>query len=143
VSELVDPTGIEAIVGVSRHATEHYGRAVSAEQRVYILHSAECRDSGRDLRECPFSIALDRGIEHDLPRPGWRSVQDRPVRLEIAAGYLVPDFETYRAALVEAIAQELCRTSGIPDKPCNTCQTRAEGVADILERDGWNEKGRS
>lgn len=51
-----------AVVGVPRHATRHIARAVSAEQRAYVLHSQECLDSGIDLRECPFSIALDLGI---------------------------------------------------------------------------------
>ena len=101
MSDLVDPTEIEAIVGVARHQSEHWGRASSAERTVYILHSRECRESGIDLRECPFSIALDRGIEHAFPWTGWRRVQDRPVRLEIARGYLMPDFATYRAAREE------------------------------------------
>lgn len=59
MAELVDPAEIEQIVGFARHATRHYARVVSAEQVVYILHSQRCVSSGRDLRECPFSIALD------------------------------------------------------------------------------------
>lgn len=102
MSQLVNPDDIEQLVGTTRHATEHWGRAVSAEQTVYILHSAECRSSGRDLRECPYSIALDKGIDDFLPHTGWRRLQDQPVRLEIARGYLVPDFQTYRAARAAA-----------------------------------------
>lgn len=101
MSEPVDPAEIERIVGVSRHATEHYGRAVSAEQTVYILHSQECKDTeaaGFDLRECPFSVALDQGIDKPFPWTGWRRVQDQPVRLEITRGYLMPEFAAYKSA---------------------------------------------
>ena len=83
MSDLVPADQIEGIVGASRHATDHIGRAVSAEQTVYILHSCTCLDSGIDLRDCPYSVALDRGI-----RPAeW--VEDSPRRLEIIASRLV------------------------------------------------------
>lgn len=87
MSDLVSPDDIERIVGTKRRHDYHVGRAVSAEQTVYILHSHECRDSGRDLRDCPFSIALDRGInERD-----WSGMEDGPVVLGIDAdGSLVP-----------------------------------------------------
>lgn len=79
MTDLVPAEQIELIVGIERHATRHYARAVSAEQTVYILHSAKCRDSGRDLRECLFSIALDNGIrERD-----WTGHEDQPVRVTI------------------------------------------------------------
>lgn len=79
MTELVDPSEIERIVGAKRHPTRHVGRAVSAEQTVYILHSRECRDSGVDLRECRFSLALDKGINKGL----WGNHQDRPVFLDV------------------------------------------------------------
>jgi len=83
MSDLVPADRIEAIVGVARHPTDHIGRAVSAEETVYILHSQECRDSGVDLRECPYSLALDFGID-----PGaW--VKDAPVRLAFVDDRLV------------------------------------------------------
>ena len=63
MSNLVPPSEIEGIVGAHRHAVSHFGRAVSSEQTVYILHSRECVDSGVDLRDCPFSVALDKGID--------------------------------------------------------------------------------
>jgi hypothetical protein len=57
---LVPPENIEEIVGVSRHHDQHWGRAVSAQRRVYILHSQECLDafkaivdSETDLRDRP------------------------------------------------------------------------------------------
>ena len=59
MSKLVPASKIEGIVGARRHPTNHQGRAVSAEQTVYVLHSKECLDSGIDLRRCPFSVAMD------------------------------------------------------------------------------------
>ncbi len=90
MTDLVDPECIEGIVGVRRHATEHWGRADSGEQTVYVLHSMACRDSTPDLRECSYSLALDRGIEGLANWFAWRDRQDRPVRLAIQEGYLVP-----------------------------------------------------
>jgi hypothetical protein len=89
VSDLVPAAQIEGIVGVARHPTEHWGRAVSAQRTVFILHSAECRASGRDLRWCPYSLALDEGIEDE----DWAGWEDRPVRLAIQGFLLVPNGE--------------------------------------------------
>lgn len=86
MSEPVDPTRIEQIVGVKRHRQVHYGRAVSSERTVYILHSQQCLDSGVDLRQCRFSRALDRGIE--MARWGYR--QDMAVVLGVWNGRLIP-----------------------------------------------------
>lgn len=95
MTDLVNPSTIEAIVGADRGATLHRGRAVTTGKKtVYILHSAECLNSGRDLRNCPYSIALDRGITDPYPRMHWRHFQDRPVILRIHYGYLVPDRAT-------------------------------------------------
>lgn len=64
MSDLVDPTEIETIVGIKRHDVYHYARAVSDEGglggTVFILHSQSCVDSTPDLRGCPFSLAIDR-----------------------------------------------------------------------------------
>lgn len=62
MSDLVPADQIEQIVGARRHKLAHLGRAVSAEQTVYVLHSFACRDSGIDLRTCVYSRALDAGI---------------------------------------------------------------------------------
>jgi hypothetical protein len=62
MSDLVPTEDIERIVGAKRHATKHQAKAVSAEQKVFILHSRKCLDSGIDLRDCRFSWALDNGI---------------------------------------------------------------------------------
>lgn len=98
MADLVPADRIEQIVGAQRHPTKHMARAVSAEQTVYILHSQECRDTTPDLRDCPFSIALDRGIEHHIPWSGWRRVPDRAVRVEVFRGWLVPDLMAMRDA---------------------------------------------
>lgn len=86
MSELVNPELIEQIVGARRHAHQHLGRAISGEQTVYILHSQQCKDSGVDLRECEWSLALDRGI--DLR--DWKGHEDRAVVLAIIHDRLFP-----------------------------------------------------
>lgn len=87
MADIVPADQIEQIVGIERHPTRHYARAVSAEQTVYILHSQECRDRYDDLRECPFSRALDRGIdEYD-----WSDREDQPVLVRIRDERLIPD----------------------------------------------------
>lgn len=75
---------IEGIVGHRRHLVDHYARAVSDEQRVYIMHSHECLFTTPDLRDCPYSLALDRGIDLDY----W--VEDVPLRVNVSGGHLLP-----------------------------------------------------
>lgn len=87
MSDLVPADQIEAIVGTIRHPTRHYARAVSAEQTVYILHSHECLASGRDLRECEYSLALDEGIDEFH----WADYEDVAVIVTVRDGELVPD----------------------------------------------------
>jgi hypothetical protein len=69
----------QQVVGVLRHDLSHLGKMVTTEQRVYILHSQSCLDSGRDLRTCPFSCALDRGIDEEA----WDGFEDVPVLLAV------------------------------------------------------------
>ena len=65
----------------------HIGRAVTAEQTVYILHSERCRARTKDLRECAFSIALDGGITE----ADWGGREDIPVVLGVTLdGDLIP-----------------------------------------------------
>ena len=84
----IDSTKIEGIVGAERHPLDHIARAVSDEQTVYILHSQHCLDQElagvRTLQECPYSLALDEGIDVDE----W--VQDGPVRVMVLCGRLMP-----------------------------------------------------
>ena len=83
MSERVDSSAIEGIVGVKRHPVNHYGRAVSAEQTVYVLHSQRCVDEVPDLN-CAYTAGLDEGIDVD------RWVQDASVVLAIEDSRLVP-----------------------------------------------------
>jgi len=84
VSEIVPTEDIERIVGVPRHLSEHWGRAVSAEQQVYILHSQYCKNTTPDLRSCPYSLALDHGIDP----ADW--TEDVAAPLRIRDGRLFP-----------------------------------------------------
>lgn len=79
MSDLVPTDHIERIVGARRHILDHIGRAVSAEQTVYILHSQWCLNLGGDPRKCPYSLALDRGINV----AEWAGFEDQPVKLWI------------------------------------------------------------
>lgn len=68
MTDLVDPADIERIVGHGRARSEHYARYVQDEGRLYILHSQQCIEKTPDLRNCPFSIALDEGeVVHPFP----------------------------------------------------------------------------
>lgn len=87
MTERVSSEMIESIVGTDRHPIQHWGRAVSDEQRVYILHSEACRAEFDDLRDCPFSEALDGGFFYG----DWGGREDQPVMLGIdPSGWLVP-----------------------------------------------------
>lgn len=84
MSDKVDADKIEQIVGVERKMAEHWGKVISSEGRVYILHSRMCQKHYSDLRDCPYSRALDRGIDIDE----W--VVDEPTALCITIeGWLV------------------------------------------------------
>jgi hypothetical protein len=102
VSRLEDSSTIEERVGARRHPSEHIARAVSAEERVYVMHSAECASTGIDLRSCAFSNALDNGID----MRAWALFQDRPVRVFIELDRLVPDA---RGAAVIEVLPEVAR----------------------------------
>lgn len=86
MSALVPASEIEQAVGATRHPHQHLGRAVSVEETVYVLHSQRCKDSGIDLRECEWSLALDRGIDLD----DWSGHEDRAVVLAIIRDRLFP-----------------------------------------------------
>lgn len=109
MTETVPADQIETIVGLPRHLWNHLGRAVSSEQRVYILHSAGCLAYTPDLTKCPWSIALDRGIDPD------RWPEDVPVLLVIGLGG-------------ELLAR--CPEHGIPD-----CSPLLNGCTRLTQKD--------
>lgn len=87
MTNLVPRDEIERLVGVPRHPTNHYGRASTVDQTIYILHSQQCLDSGIDLRVCRFSRALDHGASIWE----WMPVEETPVVVAIGDdGCLVP-----------------------------------------------------
>ena len=85
----------QEIVGAERDSYCHIARADSERQVVTILHSGRCLNHYEDLRDCPFSLSLDRGIKE----ADWRGHEDRPVVVEIEPnGNLVPfPFGTLRS----------------------------------------------
>lgn len=84
MSNLVDPERIESIVGTKRHQRAHFAKAVSSEQRVYILHSQNCVEDNSDLRDCEFSLALDAGIDIEK----WN--ENTTTLVQVVDGELVP-----------------------------------------------------
>lgn len=76
MTKLVPSSEIEGIVGAPRDRRLHLGRFNSTEGMVYILHPHWCLDEG-DLRDCPWSLALDNGIELSE----WDGFYDAPVVL--------------------------------------------------------------
>lgn len=89
MTDLVPRDKIEAIVGCSRSRDWHRGRAVSATNTFYILHSESCLASGIDLRDCEYSLGLDDGIDTDI----WADWMDRPVPLKLTEFGLEPTTE--------------------------------------------------
>lgn len=83
MSVIVPAATIGGIVGADRRDSDHIGRAVSDEARVYILHSSQCVAEYDDLRDCPFSQALDRGVDGGV----WEHFEDVPVLLAISADW--------------------------------------------------------
>lgn len=83
------------LVGAPRDSLCHIARADSERQIVVILHSERCLNHFEDLRDCPFSLSLDQGINE----ADWRGHEDRPVVVEIEPnGNLVPfPFGTLRS----------------------------------------------
>ena len=82
MTKLVDPTQIETIVGAPRHPMLHIGRA--ADGMLTIMHSAWCVRTGRDLRACPWSLALDVGRVDPIP-------EGQPIVLRMLGGRLAPE----------------------------------------------------
>lgn len=89
MTELVNPDMIERIVGHERHDHLHIARMVEAEQKLYVLHSRECKNSTPDLRQCPFSLALDKGLDPDI----WDGITEHEINalaISVKTGQLYP-----------------------------------------------------
>lgn len=86
MSTLVDTDVIEQIVGRPRHQSIHYGKAVTGEKTIHVLHSQACLDYSKDLRQCRYSQALDNGID----QTAWARWQNKPVILCVINGKLLP-----------------------------------------------------
>lgn len=96
MTDLVDPEHVEEIVGMERHDWDHYGRAVTDEQKFYILHPRECLKRGTDLRLCHYSRALDAGINEVT----WEGYKDRTVRLATVRLAAAPHAQEDRFVLI-------------------------------------------
>lgn len=87
MTDKVPSDKIEEIVGVKRHTLAEIGRSVTAEETFYILHSKLCCDRYDDLRDCPFSLALDNyGIDPEI----WDEWRDQPVVIGLVNGKIAP-----------------------------------------------------
>lgn len=76
---------IEQAVGAKRDDF-HIARVVTEHKTIYILHSAACKSSTPDLRDCSYSKAMEKDINADA----WVGHMDRPVAIAISNGYLLP-----------------------------------------------------
>ena len=85
MSTRVPADQIEAVVGVKRHQTAHVIRGDYATGMAYILHPHDCLARYADLRDCPWSLALDRG-------DAWLP-DDKPHYVRVRNGQLVADLD--------------------------------------------------
>lgn len=106
MTELIDPSEVERLVGAYRHPTDHLCRADSFHEATYLLHSKACLDSGIDLRTCEYALAQGNGIDTDV----WDGRMDAPVLVAIVDARLVP----------------LKRVPGITDEWCGCGHPHAE-----------------
>lgn len=83
---IVPPSEIEGIVGTVRHEYHHFARAVSAEEMIYLLHSAQCRDWDASFRSCAFAQAHTAGLSRSM----WAGHEDKPVQVVLVNGRLTP-----------------------------------------------------
>ncbi len=85
MTENVDPAIIEAAVGAKRHPRQHVGRYDDKGKTFFILHSEECLGATSDLRNCDFSLALDRTNQS----MGSIAPANVPYHLAVERGFLV------------------------------------------------------
>lgn len=60
MTDIVPSEDIESIVGTYRRRYAHIGYADSNTGTFYILHSEICKETCSDLRDCDYSIVLDK-----------------------------------------------------------------------------------
>jgi len=89
MSNLVNSKEIEEIIGAPRNRKAHFGKLITAEDKIYIMHSYECVFKNEDLRQCEFSKAMD----HSTPEKLWNKFEDKTVLLGVMSGSLVPLLE--------------------------------------------------
>lgn len=95
MSEIVSPDEIQkAVGGAERDYWLHIGYANTPLDRFYIMHAHTCLSQYTDLRECPYSKALDKqGISADW----WEDWYNRPVYLALShKGFVVPSHNYVR-----------------------------------------------
>ena len=108
MSERVPARDIERIVGVKRHQSQHIIRGDYATGRALILHPHNCLARWDDLRDCSWSLALDRGdawLPDDKPhyvrvRDGLSEADGAGVEVPVGRGEV--DWESVLASLAEA-----------------------------------------
>ena len=83
MTDRVPARDIERIVGATRDQARHIIRGDHETGLAYILHPHDCLARHDDLRDCPWSLALDRG-EAWLP-------DDRPYYVRLRDGRLAVD----------------------------------------------------
>lgn len=82
MTNLVDPATIEALMGQPRHPQRHIG--LWDGHTVTIMHALWCTQLGRDIRDCPWSLALDAGRIHHMPL-------NQPIPLRLTRAHIHPE----------------------------------------------------
>lgn len=90
---------IEQLVRASRHPHEHIIRGDYTNGRAYILHSSRCVERYKDLRDCPWSLALDRAdVWLSSDEPSFVRVRES----RLIAGDVVPAAYRIETAMEES-----------------------------------------
>lgn len=82
MTNIVPSEDIESIVGTFRRRYTHIGYADSNTGTFYILHSEICKETCPDLRDCDYSVALDKNKVEV-------TVLDQPKYIMLSEGTLI------------------------------------------------------
>ena len=85
MTNLVDPSKIEKIVGAKRDSRLHIGRFDTPTGEFYILHSQECVSSTQDLRLCDYSKSLDSTWIDEVD---WIDAVNTPYFIQLEGGLI-------------------------------------------------------